>query len=277
MSLDQKGMAELLEASDDLHSDAMRATKPALDEVVELHHQNAAGRAEVPADRRRFLTRSLFAAGTLGVGAGAYWLSKSTLTVFADQTMDVQILQTSAALENLAIAVYGQAAKLPAAVSGASNPVIAAFVQKTVAQHMDHVASFNGALLAMNAKQQTAIDQKVMDAVVTPALAKVTGPIDVVTLALTLEDAAAQTYVKFGGEVDVKGKAFGPLSTIAPVEAQHAAVLLAVQALLAAGAPQLIQIPAPVAQLPAAAGDIGFPKSFYPTDAARPEAEGAVS
>ncbi len=61
------------------------------------------------------------------------------------------------------------------------------------------------------------------------------------------------------------------------VEAQHAAVLLAVQALLKGGAPQLISLaPGTVAQLPAAAGSVGFPNAFYPTSAAAPASQGAV-
>ena len=62
------------------------------------------------------------------------------------------------------------------------------------------------------------------------------------------------------------------------VEAQHVSVLLAVQALLAAGAPQLITLsPTDVAGLPAAAGSVGFPQAFFPTDMARPATEGALS
>jgi len=67
-------------------------------------------------------------------------------------------------------------------------------------------------------------------------------------------------------------------ATIAPLEAQHSAVPLAVAALIASGAPQLITISPPVdaSKLPAAAGAVGFPNSFYKTDGARPAAEGAV-
>jgi hypothetical protein len=62
------------------------------------------------------------------------------------------------------------------------------------------------------------------------------------------------------------------------VEAQHASVLLAVQALLNANAPQLITLaPGNVANLPAAAGSVGFPDAFFPTDQARPALEGALS
>jgi len=53
-------------------------------------------------------------------------------------------------------------------------------------------------------------------------------------------------------------------------------VLLAVQALVAGGAPQLIALPPDAAKLPAAAGSVGFPDSFYKTDMARPATEGAL-
>jgi hypothetical protein len=48
------------------------------------------------------------------------------------------------------------------------------------------------------------------------------------------------------------------------VEAQHVAILLAVQALLKAGDAADITLPPPVAKLPAAAGSVGFPNAFYP-------------
>jgi hypothetical protein len=60
------------------------------------------------------------------------------------------------------------------------------------------------------------------------------------------------------------------------VEAQHVSVLLAVQALVAGGAPDLITLPPDAAKLPAAAGSVGFPDAFFKTDQARPATEGAV-
>ncbi len=61
------------------------------------------------------------------------------------------------------------------------------------------------------------------------------------------------------------------------VEAQHVSVLLAVQALLQANAAQDISLsPGTAATLPATAGSVGFPNSFYPTDMASPASEGAV-
>jgi hypothetical protein len=65
-------------------------------------------------------------------------------------------------------------------------------------------------------------------------------------------------------------------ASIMGVEAQHVAVLRAVQALVAAGHPEYITLPPPAAKLPAAAGSVGFPDAFYKTDMARPATEGAV-
>jgi len=49
-----------------------------------------------------------------------------------------------------------------------------------------------------------------------------------------------------------------------------------VQALVAAGHPELITLPPDLTKLPDAAGSVGFPDAFYKTDDARPAAEGAV-
>lgn len=278
MTFDEATMTDLMEESQDVHSTAMRLTREATDRMVATGRElRARGRIETPdPDRRGFLRRSLLAAGVVGGGAlGASLFSR--ISVLAAGSADVMMLQTAASIENLAVAVYTRAAGLPPSVSGASIPTVAAFVTMTIAQHKDHAKAFNAAATQLGGKAQTGIDQTVMDSVVTPALAKVKGPADVVALAQALEDGAAQTYVKFGGDVDDKG-ALNAFATIAPVEAQHSAVLLAVAALIAGGAPQLITISPPVdaTKLPSAAGSVGFPKSFYPTAAARPAAEGAL-
>ncbi len=280
MTLDEFTMRVLTEQSQDLHSSAMRLTREAADGIVEAGRERRAGAAvavEAPA-RRAFLRRSLLAAGAVGGGAlGTSMLSRVFTTAYAASSPDVMMLQTAAAIENLAVAVYTKAAGLPPSVSGASIPTVLAFVRMTIKQHTDHANAFNAAATQLGGAAQTKIDQTVYDAVVTPALAKAKGPADVVELAQTLEDAAAQTYVKFGGAVDDRN-ALNAFATIAPVEAQHSAVLLAVAALLAGGAPQLITVSPPVdaSKLPSAAGSVGFPNSFYPTAGARPANEGAV-
>jgi rubrerythrin len=280
VTLDEPTMTALMEESQDLHSSAMRLTREATDRIVETgrDRRTRGGVETADPDRRTLPRRSLLAAGVVGGGAlGASLLSRITTTVNAASPADVMMLQTAASIENLAVTVYGQALTLSPSVSGAAIPAVKTFVTMTIAQHGDHASAFNAAAMRLGGKAQNGIDQTVMNAVVTPALARVNGPADVVALAQSLEDAAAQTYVKFGGDVDDE-EAVHAFATIAPVEAQHSAVLLAVAALIAAGAPQLITISPPVdaSQLPSAAGSAGFPKSFYPTAAARPAAEGSV-
>ena len=273
MTYDDHRLSELLEESQDLHSQGMRVTREGLQEIVELGLER---QPQTGTDRRGFLRRSLFAAGAVGgIGFGSGLLRNAVVTVSADSASDIQALQTAAAIENLAVAVYTKAAGLDPNVSGAAIPVVATFVKMTIAQHQEHGKAFNAAATALGGKAQTVIDQPVYDAVVTPALAKIKGPADVLALAYTLEDAAAQTYVKFGSTVDDKNsqQAF---ATIAPVEAQHAAVILAVKALVDAGAPQLIAIPPDLTKLPAAAGSVGFPNTFYKTDGARPASDAPV-
>jgi 1-aminocyclopropane-1-carboxylate deaminase/D-cysteine desulfhydrase-like pyridoxal-dependent ACC family enzyme len=103
------------------------------------------------------------------------------------------------------------------------------------------------------------------------------GALGVVGLALELENIAAETYVKDTTLVSsTSNKAL--FASIMGIEAQHVAVLLAVQALLKAGAPQLISLtePATVEALPAVAGSVGFPNAFYQTSSAAPANQGAV-
>ena len=171
--------AELLEASEDLHTDAMRATTSNLDELVERGRDRRATasidldeQADYQAKRRKSLHRNLKGAGAfagLGVLPGLVsWLTSSN----AEASMDVQAAQTAAALENLAIAVYGKAAALPfmAKIPDPAGSTVTTFVKKTVKQHTDHAGAFNAAVKKLGGKEQTGIDQVVMDKVVTPAL-----------------------------------------------------------------------------------------------------------
>jgi rubrerythrin len=102
------------------------------------------------------------------------------------------------------------------------------------------------------------------------------GPADVVALAATLEDVATSTYVKDIQTVsDPQVRLL--FGTIAGVESQHLATLLAVQALLKGGLAAEIKLPPNAAKLPAAAGSVGFPEGDKKTDQASPPEEGAVA
>ncbi|MFE2722161.1 ferritin-like domain-containing protein [Kitasatospora sp. NPDC059327] len=260
--VDNRLLEELTEQSEDLNSDALRITRSALTDF-----------GQVAGQPRRWWQRGgvpAALAGGLGLlGAVRAVAASPSATTTAD---DIKALQTAASLENLAVSVYQTSAALPFIKDG--NKTVAAFIAKTTEQHQAHAKAFNAAATAAGGQAQNKPDPK-YKAVVDQTLPTIKTPADVVKLAITLEDVAAQTYTKNVSQVsnaDLR-KLF---ASVAPVEAQHRAVLLAVQALLAGNAADLITIPVDPAKLPAAAGSVGFPDAFYKTDNASPITEGAV-
>ena len=285
-----RDLDQLIEASQDLHSDAMAKSHESLAELVEVG-QERRQRGEIDPDEsvataqatQEGIRNGLLAGGSLATAAfGTALLGLTASAAFADTPSDVQMLQTSASIENLAVKTYQTALTLPYIGGSSANGVVKAFAQTTMGQHAQHAQAFNSAATALGGKAQNSPDPKYVS-VVNNAVAGITkddpsaGALAVVGLAITLENVAAETYVancsKFS---DTNSKKI--TASIMGVEAQHVATLLAVQALLKAGAPQLIALsPTVVAQLPAAAGSVGFPHTYYPTDMASPAAEGALS
>ncbi len=285
MSVDDRALRSLIEESADIQSDAMKTTKSGLADVVEqgLERQSTGGfdPEETRAyhiERRRLLGTGLKGVGAVAgtaLGAGLYQMF--TQPAFADSTMDIQAGQTAASIENLAIKVYNVAAGLPFMknIPAPAGPTVTVFVTQTIQQHTAHAAAFNAAVMNLGGKPQTGLDMPVYNSVVVPELPKLKSPLDVVNFAAVLENVAAETYALETAAVSDKGLR-NAFSSIMGVEAQHVSVLLAVAALLGGGAPQLITIPPPADKLPEAAGSVGFPRSFYGLDMARPATEGAV-
>jgi hypothetical protein len=264
--IDEGRFRELLEESDVLQSDAMRTARTGLNDYVE-----AAREACVSAGRDASRWGTVAAAA--GVAGGAMLLSGGTAWAAAAGD-DVAALQTAAGLENLAVLTYQTALTLPFIGGSSANPVVKAFATKTMGQHSEHAMAFNAAAQRLGGKPQTGSDPKYAE-VVKAAVPKLKGAADVVGLAITLEDVAAQTYVKDVGLVST-AELRQLFASVAGVESQHKAILLAVQALVKANAPQLITLPPDLTKLPAAAGSVGFPDSFYPTTMAAPVEEGAI-
>lgn len=282
MSIDERVLERLTEQSDDVHSDAMRATREPLAELTERGlERRAHGGADLD-ETRHFQSRrnevlrgGAFSGGLLGAaGFGAALIALTASPAWADQSSDVQMLQTAASIENLAVATYGTALTLPFIGGASANPVVKAFAMKTRDQHQEHADAFNAAVTQLGGKVQKDPDPALL-AVVNNAKPTLTGPAPVVALALQLENGAAQTYVANTGALS-DDNARKVTASIMGVEAQHAAILYAVQALVAGGAADLIALPPDAAKLPAAAGSIGFPASFFKTDDARRADEGAV-
>jgi rubrerythrin len=281
--VDTGSLGPLLEESQDLHADSLAATSESLQEMVELGHERRAAAAIDPDESRTFVAdRDQLLSGNFGgrmlaaAGAGAALTAVMAGKAFASQPSEIQILQTAASVEILAVATYQTALTLPFIGGDQANGVVKAFAQMTMSQHAQHQQAFNAAITQLGGKQQTKPDPALL-AVVNKAKPGLTGPGPVVALALELEQGAAETYVaNVAALSDANAKRV--TASIMGVEAQHAAILLAVQALLNGNAPQLIALPpSPLSALPSAAGSVGFPDAFFPTNGARPATEGALS
>jgi len=286
MTADPRALAELLEESQDLHADAMRPTHETLDELVERSHSSRdddlRSNLDFHEDHARGLRQTFGGATLLGAAGGAALVGVLASAASASSSKDAQVLQTAASIENLAVATYKTALTLPYIGGATANGVVTKFAQVTMGQHAQHADAFNSAIASLGGKPQHKPDPAFVP-VVNKAVKSLSGAtaaqgaLGVVGLALELENIAAETYVKDTTLVrSISNKAL--FASIMGIEAQHVAVLLAVQALLKADAPQLISLsePATLEALPASAGNVGFPNAFYQTSNAAPAKQGAV-
>lgn len=179
---------------------------------------------------------------------------------------DIAVLQTAASLENLAVSTYTAALDLVVVTSG--NPAFAAFVTATRGQHADHAMAFNAAVTQAGGAVQTDPDPR-YDKIAQAA--PLTSVADVVALAALLEDVTAQTYTQAATLVSTSALR-SLFVSVAAVEAQHRAILLAVGDLLAAK----VALGTDVSRLPSTVGAVGFPVAFTPVTRASPASEGAI-
>jgi hypothetical protein len=285
MTPEPRALGELLQESQDLQADALRPTRDSLAELVERSHvtpqEDRGANVAFHEEHQRSLHASLAATTILGAAGGVALVGVLASAAAAAKSSDVQILQTAASLENLAVSTYKTALTLPYIGGSAADPVVTQFAQVTMGQHAQHAGAFNAAVKHLKGKVQHKPDPAFVP-VVNKAVASLNGAsaaqgaLGVVALALELENVAAETYVK--DTTVAKSKSNKALfASIMGIEAQHVSVLLAVQALLKAGAPQDISLsPGTAAMLPSAAGSVGFPNAFYKTNMAAPAKQGAV-
>ncbi|MBI4883970.1 MAG: ferritin-like domain-containing protein [Actinobacteria bacterium] len=132
--------------------------------------------------------------------------------------MDLVLAKTAASLEKLAVDAYGIAAGL------ITTPAILQAATMFAGHHQLHLDALNGVITGAGSTAVTEMNQAVFDALVKPALDAATTEADAVTIALTLEEAAAQTYVYAGGALSTPALR-STIMTIGGVEARHAAVL----------------------------------------------------
>ena len=287
--LDIGEFRKLMEESQDLQVDAMRGMREPLDAIVEAGQQRRASRDYAEVRREEAARRQSSGAGVVpaGVGVGALaalgLVAVTATSAFAAVEDDVMALQTAASLENLAVFTYKTALTLPYLKgSSVALKTVGAFATMTMKQHAEHAEAFNARAKELGGKEQTEMNPKYAKIVtdMLPALKK-GAPLDVVKLAITLEDVATSTYVKnIQNVTDPQVRLL--FGTVAGVESQHLATLYAVQALLKGDGAKLVTLKSTggatdAAKLPAAAGSVGIPETFKKTDLASPADEGAVA
>ena len=165
MTVDDRALHGLIVESQDLQADALRDMKGKLSDAAELSHDR--GRASLDPDTIQSFNegrRSALRNGGLGMGAFAArglvagGIGAALTGILAapasaqDGGMDVQILQTAASLENLAVATYGAALGLDFIKSG--NAVVKKFAETTMKQHDEHADAFNAMAKTLKGAEQ---------------------------------------------------------------------------------------------------------------------------
>ena len=281
---DDRLLGELITESQDLQVDAMRTARETTPDLAEAHRDNVEVTSDPGfiekwnQDRRRLLRNggmgmgALAARGLVGTAFGSAVMGIVAQPVAAQgEDVSIQIFQTAASLENLAVQTYGAALDLP---FFGDNAVVQAFAETTMQQHDEHGQAFNSQAEALGGQAQEGTNPKYTP-IVEDQAGGLTDYAAVVELAKTLEEVAQDTYLANLSMLPM-GEERQLMANVMAVETQHLAVLRAVGALLEGGAPELIAIPTDVAALPAAAGSVAFPEPFEEPDMASPPEEGAL-
>jgi ferritin-like protein len=189
----------------------------------------------------------------------------------AGSGVDVQILQTAASIENLAVATYAATTGLP--FMEGVPALVKTFLPRTKDQHTEHARQFNAAVSRLGGKAQDGPNPE-LKKLVDGRTSGLRTAGDVIDLLLTLEIAAAQTYVANTAALeDVDARKL--TASVMGVAAQYVSTLNLIKALLPT--PELL-VPQPaLSRVPAAAAVAALPDgSFLKTGEARPVDEGAL-
>ena len=192
-----------------------------------------------------------------------------------DQAFDVQMLQTSASVENAIVATYDMVLALPLLTAPNANAALRGLLTTARAQHADHATACNDIGTKLGGKAQPG-QNATLNQLAAKAKAGLTDIGPVLDLAAQLETVAAQTYQNVVGLIaDTNGRRLA--ASILGVEAQHVAYLQVWRALVAAKMPDLISLDSGTApKVPTDAVSAGFPDVIAKTDQARPPTEGAL-
>ena len=208
MQLTSRQFRSLASDVDDLHNENM---KTFAEETADLHLDS------YKASRRKFIAGSAGVVGAVAIGSTLLLPRGLTLGAAAAGLDDATIAGYAQSIE-LAVDVYGTAAGL------LETAAIVSAATMFAGHHQMHLDALNGVITGAGADAVTEMNQAVFDAIVKPALDKAKTEADAVMIALTLEEAAAQTYAFAGGALSTPALR-STIMTIGGVEARHAAVL----------------------------------------------------
>ncbi len=232
MQITERELHQMTADMDEMHHAVMPKLSSALDDIAEgIRHDLAVLSSIVQKEtsRRSFIKGGLVGSGMLAGGAvlaacGGAASSSGTPTPMMNGSVDLTVARLASSLEVLAINTYDAALK--AATSGSLGtvpPAVATFATTALGHHKDHRNAWNAALQKAGQKAQTAPDPA-LNGMVQQKLKMVSNVTDVANLALLLENVAAETYANGAGLLQSKANRLVSMS-IAPVEAQHAAIL----------------------------------------------------
>ena len=233
-------------------------------------------RSDGTISRRRLLTAGGVSLGLLATGglfnhryrAGAAPIVRQTGTAAA--SVEVQILQTAASLENVVVATYAGALELPFVRNHAP---LRQFVETTMRHHVEHGEAFNAHAEARGGERQA--EPNTTYASVVEQASPLRDVTAVVRLAAMLEEVATDTYLADLAQLHALDSR-SLTASVMGVEAQHLAALRAFDNLFSASLPDLVATPTDLSRLPRAIGSVACPRAFELPDRASPPTEGAV-
>jgi hypothetical protein len=189
----------------------------------------------------------------------------------AGTSLDVPLLQTAAALEDVAVAAYTTALGLPLSQS---DSTLTALLTTTRAHHAAHAATVNAAVQAAGGSPQDQPDPVVLAQLrsLEPGLASIAG---VLSWLARVEAVAAATYASAAAGADTAAVRALAVS-VGGVEAQHLAVLRTLSAISTADPEARLGDPPELLALPADAAATGFPDAYASVAGAAPADQAAV-
>jgi hypothetical protein len=209
-------LRSMVEDVDDAHHDSMRTLAAELEEL----HLGETGRRIVE-ERRDLLKKAGAGLALAAVGSLAGPTSRVMARAAAAQAslpVDVLVATYAVRVELAAVAAYEAAAG-----RGLLDPATIDLATVFIGHHTDHAGAFNGLLALVD---QPAVDEPDggLLSQYAPQIAEAPDAATLLEIALTLEQAAAATYVDALGRLELPESALA-VAQIAPVESQHALVL----------------------------------------------------